>query len=243
VCGTIVGVMDSAFVSPFQCLGICRHVKQQRKCSRPSVRWVIAGVGNACDQSQSWQLRAGAIAAAAALSIALPALSVHADTPVDVRPQLKVSGGAASTTSGPKALKSVIKTVTRGVSLEGADFSNQDMEGVSFQQSILRQANFSGSKLRATSFFDADLSGANLSDADLSLSNFELANLRSVNATNTVFAGSYMSSTTKFDGIQIEGSDWSETLLRKDQQRYLCDRASGTNPTTGVDTRESLMCP
>jgi hypothetical protein len=44
-------------------------------------------------------------------------------------------------------------------------------------------------------------------------------------------------------GVNITNTDWSDVVLRKDQQMFLCKIANGTNPTTGVDTRESLVCP
>lgn len=105
-----------------------------------------------------------ALATAAAIALLSTAPALAQD--VDVRPSLKIPGGSASTSAGTETRK-VIKTVTRGVNLEGADFSNQVFEGVSFQQSILRQADFSGSNLRDASFFDADLSGAKFHGADL----------------------------------------------------------------------------
>lgn len=69
-----------------------------------------------------------------------------------------------------------------------------------------------------------------------------VANLRMVDFTNADLSGAYISSTTKFNGVKIDGSDWSDTLLRKDQQNFLCDMANGRNPVTGVDTKESLIC-
>lgn len=40
----------------------------------------------------------------------------------------------------------------------------------------------------------------------------------------------------------ISGADFSDMLLDRFIQSALCKKAGGTNPKTGVDTRESLMC-
>jgi uncharacterized protein YjbI with pentapeptide repeats len=73
--------------------------------------------------------------------------------------------------------------------------------------------------------------GTDLESADLEDADFSNAILEGALVTNAQFRGNI-----------IDGSDWTDVLLRKDQLKYLCSIASGTNPATGVDTRESLGC-
>jgi uncharacterized protein YjbI with pentapeptide repeats len=70
----------------------------------------------------------------------------------------------------------------------------------------------------------------------------ESADLEGADFSNAVLEGAQVTNAQFRDNI-IDGSDWTDVLLRKDQLKYLCSIATGVNPTTGVDTRESLGCP
>ena len=122
------------------------------------------------------------------------------------------------------------------------DFENQKLEGSSFAGTLARGANFSGAQLQGAiftqgSFAGANFEGANLSDALMDRADFSGSNLKNSILTNAIASGS------SFANAEIEGADFSDALLDREDLKNLCRRASGSNPTSGITTRNSLNCP
>lgn len=84
---------------------------------------------------------------AAILSVGYPALATS-DGGASLSSNAKITTGGASTLQSGRTI-----AITRGVNLDGSDFSGQNLKGVAFQQSIVRNANFKGANLVGASFF------------------------------------------------------------------------------------------
>lgn len=125
--------------------------------------------------------------------------------------------------------------------LVDSDFSQQVLTDSSFTKANLRNSNLSYTNLQGVSFFGANLENVNLEGANLSYATLDTARLVRANLKNAVLEGAFAFN-TKFDRAVIDGADFTDVLLRNDVQEQLCDAASGTNPTTGRETRESLSC-
>lgn len=109
---------------------------------------------------------------------------------------------------------------------------------------LAKQTTFAGSNLQGCRFYKAylvqtDFTGADIRGASLEDTSMDEADLKNVNAAGAYFSRSIL------DVKNLENIDLTDAQVPVKALPLLCDREDlkGTNPVTGVDTRESIMCP
>lgn len=131
-----------------------------------------------------------------------------------------------------------------GLDLSGQDFSNSDSyKGKDFTQTIAKAANFANSNLQGCRFYKAYLVNTNFEGADVRGVSFEGTSMDGANLRNMNAAGAYFGQSL-LDVESLEGGDFTDAQIPDKTLLQVCERedVKGKNPTTGADTRDSLMC-
>ena len=101
--------------------------------------------------------------------------------------------------------------------------------------------SLSGCELQNATLYGAKLKDTNLSNSNLREVTLDSAVLDGTDLSNTNLEDSFAYS-TQFENVKIQGADFTNVFLPKDIIRKFCESATGTNPITNRETRETLDC-
>lgn len=130
-----------------------------------------------------------------------------------------------------------------GLDISNQDYSNGNYKGKDFTQVLAKATTFANSNLQGCRFYKAYLVNTNFEGADVRGVSFEDTSMDNANLKNIIASGAYFGQSL-LDVKTLEGGDFTDAQVPTKTLLQVCDRedVKGTNPVTGVDTRDSLMC-
>lgn len=130
-----------------------------------------------------------------------------------------------------------------GLDISGQDFSNGSYKGKDFTQTIAKGANFANSNLQGCRFYKAFLVSTDFGGSDLRGASLEDTSMDGANLKGTIASGAYFGASL-LDVATMENADFTDAQIPVKTLTRVCERedVKGTNPQTGADTRDSLMC-
>jgi len=126
----------------------------------------------------------------------------------------------------------------RQCNMEGQDAKGYDIAGAIMLEGNFARVGFKEVTMSKVLAKNANFDGANFANAVMDRGTYKGSSFRGAVLTNTVLSGS------DFTNADLTDSDFTDAYMGDFDNKNMCKNPTltGTNPTTGADTRASAAC-